>query len=207
MTTRRLVRGLGSGLACAAVLAAGCTPRPCDSAINPSGARYQVDVDGIYPIASVYSTGEGWTVSTGTPSCNGTDGLASGTVIQLRTVGQMATNNGACENAKAVVLSGPSALTLEGVAASPPSFVSTVNPEVVMYSATNVGFGDCSGVTLLMFFAGPGNLFASPQDGGGKEPAVMYRLFDPSSGSCSRCEDNFVVQLFDGTEDDGSTNN
>lgn len=188
---------MGSGFICAAILASGCTPAPCDSALDPNGARYQVDIDGIYDTTNVYSSNEGWTVGSGTPSCGGADGLGPGATLQIKTVGQSVNNNSACQAVNADLIAAPAALTIGGVSATTPPMVR--DPQVVMYAVTDVTFAGCEGTSVLEFFAGPGNVFAPPNDAGILQPAVMYRLFQPSSGSCALCQDNFVVQLFDGT--------
>jgi hypothetical protein len=64
-----------------------------------------------------------------------------------------------------------------------------------MYVAEAVTIGGCGGALGLGIRAGaPGELFAPPTTGQ-LPPALLYRLFVPSSGSCPPCDDNFVIQF------------
>jgi hypothetical protein len=179
----------------------GCSAKLCDGAINPNNTEYLVDIDSLYSESQFYSSLEGDFLTSGTPSCNGADGLAPGAALTFKTTGRMAIQQNICDNVTAALISGPAGLTLQGNTVVNPTNIDTAKGKVAMYSLTDVSFGNCTGTMIVEFVSGPGNVFAPPIDGGLFQPVIMYRLFSPSTGTCAVCNDNFVVQFFDQTAD------
>ncbi|HEY4394986.1 MAG TPA: hypothetical protein VGP64_13035 [Polyangia bacterium] len=182
------------------VTIAGCGQKLCEPQIDVNGAVYDVSIARVYGAGEVYNTVEGnvWNPSTTmyTPLCDGIDGLNVGAVLQFQTIGETTGEAPGCSQAVAELVAGPSGLTIDGRLSQLPTWGPDLRVSTdVMYALPNVTFGDCSGTLMLEFFDRPGDFFGVPANDGGYQPAVMYRLFYPSSGSCSLCNDNFVVQV------------
>jgi hypothetical protein len=179
---------------------ASCDKKLCEPQIDVNGAVYDVSIARVYNMGEVYNTVEGnvWNPSTTmyTPLCNGIDGLDVGAVLQFNTIGETPGENQGCSQAVAELVSGPSGLTIDGRLSQLPTWGPDLRTSTdVMYALPNVTFGGCSGTLMFEFFDRPGDFFGAPVNDGGYQPAVMYRLFYPSSGTCSLCNDNFVVQV------------
>jgi len=196
---RRTIRThlLCSCLALRAAALTACTPKLCDTAIDPNNAQYDVNVVRIYSVSEFYSTLQGYSWSSDTPSCDGIDGIAPGSLLRFETIGQMPIQHGQCNNVTAEVAVGPNGLIIQDNILTAPPGITVDRAGVVMYAMMDATFGDCAGQLVIEFYAGPGNVFAPPVDAGGYQPAVMYRLFYPAAGSCPRCNDNFIVQFVD----------
>jgi hypothetical protein len=173
-----------------------CTPKLCDPAIDPNNAQYDVSVSRIYTMSEFYSTFQGDSFTSGTPSCGGIDGIGPGSVLRFRTTGQTPIQHGQCNNVTAELVAGPAELTIQENTSTIPLGITPSRAGVVMYAMMNATFATCAGELVFEAFAGPGNVFAPPiTDGGGRQPAILYRFFYPSNDSCPACQDNFVVQF------------
>jgi hypothetical protein len=177
------------------LLSAGCEKRCMESA-DPD-AKYNVTVSDIYNAqrnGAINYPGGLDVDSTGT--CAGIDGIASGASIELRATGEADNHVGTCYLVSAQLVSAPPQLTLLGPSSNGPARTQITGSGAFMYSLEDVTVGGCTGVWVLGFFDGgnSGGIFAKAV-AGGPPPAILYRLFLPSSGSCSICDDNFVVQL------------
>ena len=63
-----------------------------------------------------------------------------------------------------------------------------------VFATADVSFDACRGLTLEIFGASANGAFSTPVPGD-YPPVGVYRLFVPSEGTCSICDDNFACQL------------
>jgi len=190
-------------LACAVgilALALGCQNRICyDAGIDPSG-RYKVSVIDLYDTRSTFTYDGSLVMSNGldTPSCSQVDGIGPGATLELQAVGTVQNRNQNCELIAAKLVSAPSQIVpVDG--AGP--FLELARNEVaetsIMYAAEAAAIAGCSGgfgLSIRPGGGGLGGLFATPVTGR-LPPALLYRVFQPSSDTCQACADNFVIQI------------
>ena len=170
--TRALVVVVGACLS-----ALGCGLDPCNPAIDPNGGRYDVYVTGLPARAN----GDGSAYAASTGSCAGFDGLVPGATLSFETVGANENQGALCRSALAELLTGPAALTPRSASSDPLSGRPAIAAAPFMTAFANVSTPACSGASVFLFL----------------EYGSLYRLFLPSSGGCSTCDDTFAIQLID----------
>jgi hypothetical protein len=159
----------------ACLLALGCGVEPCNPAIDPNGGRYDVYVDTLYPFASTMNDRPG-VASRG--SCAGFDGVVPGATLTLETAGAIG-NIGFCRSVVAGFLTAPSALTPLPAPSDPLEDGRDFYGQLFMEARADVATADCSGLAIFLFFEG----------------GTMYRAFEPASGTCLPCDDNFSIEM------------
>jgi len=191
-------------LACAVgllALALGCQDRICYNAgIDPSGGRYKVSVVDLYDTQSTFTYDGSLVMSNGraTASCSQVDGIGPGATLELQAVGTVQNSTQNCELIAANLVSAPSQIApVDGAG----QFLALARAQVaqtsVMYAAESAAIAGCIGGFALSIRPGGGGLgglFATPVTGR-LPPALLYRIFLPSSDTCQACADNFVIQI------------
>jgi hypothetical protein len=154
---------------------AGCGTDPCNPAIDPNGGRYDVYVGDLYPSDSTANDRHGF-ASQG--SCAGFDGVVPETTLTFETFGAIETAE-FCRSTVAEILTGPPDLTPLPAPTDPLSDEGSGYGPLFMEARASVAAGGCSGLAIFLFFeAGP-----------------MYRVYEPATGSCPPCDDNFAVTM------------
>jgi hypothetical protein len=177
----------------------GCEPRRCLEAADPYG-RYDVSVVDLYNSQSRfhYVTGQGWSYYMSQGSCGAFDGVMPGASLQLQGTGEVANTSQTCKFVTAKLSSAPAAVTLLGPSSDAGANLVARGSDNFLHAIEDVTVGTCSGVAVVELFAGgaPGGVYSAPIEGA-FPPAILYRLFLPStvSSSCSPCDDNLVIQL------------
>jgi hypothetical protein len=163
----------------ACLSALGCGLDPCNPAIDPNGGRYDVYVTGLPSRAS--SSGDGSSYAASTGSCAGFDGIVPGATLSFQTVGANEDQGALCRSAVAELLTGPAALTPRSASSDPLAGRLALAAAPFMTAFADAATPTCSGASVLLFL----------------EDGWLYRLFLPSSGDCSVCDDSFAIQLID----------
>lgn len=190
MTLSRII-----GLAVVGLLAEPACERQCEPSLDPT-AKYQVAVLDVYNAQSQYYYD--WMPPTYPDSgtCSGIDGLVPGASLNVQATGRVSNPDGTCYEVTAQVLSGPSELGLVGWSSDEVAGDEVRGTSAFMYSVESVTAGGCAGSWALGYYngGGPGGIFAAPV-AGKLPPAIVWRLFLPSTPSCQPCEDDFAIQL------------
>jgi len=175
------VRSAGSLLVFVGVClsALGCGLDPCNPAIDPNGGLYDVYVTGLQSRPSMIGDGLSYAASTG--SCAGFDGIGLYATLSFQTVGANENQGALCRSVEAELLTGPPALTPRSASSNPLSGRPEIAAAPFMTAFANVETPTCSGAVVFLFL----------------EYGSLYRLFLPSGGDCSACDDAFAIQLID----------
>ena len=177
------------------LLSTGCEQR-CMEAADPN-AKYKVTVSDVYNAQrNPFSNYPGGFDAQSSGTCSGMDGIGAGASLELQATGQTDSHNGVCYLVTADLVSAPLQLTLLGQSPNGTARDQISRSGAFMYLLEDATAGGCAGVWTLGFFDGgnSGGIYAKPV-AGGPPPAILYRLFLPSGGSCPACDDNFAVQL------------
>lgn len=175
---------------------AGCGGGLCNENIDQHG-RYQIDAVDVYNQQSKFifnGARAAYYMSTG--ACSGVDGIDTGALLELQATGSVSDGTKDCQYVTANVTSAPQQITLQGPSSDPYATADARYGDTFMYAVENVAVAGCTGVMVLNLFGGgaEGGLFSTPVEGD-FPPAILYRLFLPSTGVCQPCDDNFVIQL------------
>jgi hypothetical protein len=173
----------------------GCSEPPCDSALSPN-ATYSVHLIDDYTSASRfrYSVVNGDSYP-GAGRCQAIDGFQVGAAFTLHGNGEESARNNICEYVTADLEGAPTGVTVVGPGTDALALNRTAGTEG-LYAVADVKTSDCAASILLKLYGGgaAGGMFSTPVDGD-YPPAVIYRLFVPSSGSCQVCDDNFAASV------------
>jgi hypothetical protein len=146
-----------------------------------------------------YQMNSGFEV-TDVASCAGSDGIASGAVLELQKKDDVPDFHGTCEYVSAELVSGPSQITVLGLSSDSQAIRMAQNSWDFIYSVDQVQVGSCAGILTLELGFGDGasrDIYATPIPGR-DSPVILRRLFQPSDPACTPCGDPFVVQLSKG---------
>jgi hypothetical protein len=175
------------------LLLGGCTPRLCDEQLSASG-QYTVRILDFERDGGQFKYEPGWinAFSEPTASCAGFDGMVVDSSVQLRALGTVDDAVKTCRRIEASVVSLPSPTVLVADNPHPSAGLSARGD---LYGSADVTINDCPGeMSLQIFGASAKGPYSKPVPGEAP-PAVLYRLFVPSTACLQRCEDNFAVQL------------
>ncbi len=190
---------IGLPLVMMAVVASGCNDRLCyDVGIDPNG-RYRASLVETYDMQGHFTYDHSLAVNAGlaTGSCAGFDGIAAPTVLELQGKGTVDNSNRNCKLITADLVAAPSEIVPGSDSAQSDAREAQLQVADIslMYVAEAATIGGCGGALGIGIRPGAaGQLFATPMTGT-LPPALLYRLFVPSIGSCQPCEDSFVIQL------------
>jgi hypothetical protein len=98
--------------------------------------------------------------------------------------------------ATADLVSGPAEMTILGPSTNEVAVNQARIGDSLMYAVTDVNVAGCMEAMALAVLPGEaaGGILSTPVPGQ-PPPAVLFRYFAPTSGGCSVCNDDFVVQL------------
>jgi hypothetical protein len=190
-------------LACAVgILApvAGCQESLCHDAGIDSSGRYKIGVMDLYNEQSAFTYNGSLVVSAGGASrgtCAQMDGIGPGVSLELQAVGTVEDSTQTCKLIAANLLSAPSQIVQsDPFAQADQSYArNQIQQYALMYAAIGVTVSGCAGgLGLAILPGGPSGAFA-PAVPGELPPALLYRIFTPSSGTCLACGDNFAIQI------------
>jgi hypothetical protein len=181
---------------------AGCQSRLCaPEGLNTSGEvlsativePYTPNGDFIYDPQVVLGSGP-------TAPCPGNDGLVQGAAVEFRTAGTVDNGTKTCQLITAKTIALPAPITAVSDDTDPLTNAQVSHDQAIIYSAENVSVNGCAGAYAFALISGDatGGIFSTPV-AGTRPPAVLYRLFLPSTSACQLCFDTFVVQLTQGT--------
>jgi hypothetical protein len=174
----------------------GCSTRLCDSDMPTSGQLTVSAIDVYGPGGRFASRpGDGASNPKAQMSCAGIDGIAAGTSLGLTIKGQASDRNHTCNLVVADLTAPPTGLSVTGPSTNPTAMAMATGTEG-LYVLAEVKTATCGGTLLLELFegGGAGGLLSQPKDGD-YPPAIIYRLFLPSSGTCQPCQDNFSASV------------
>ncbi len=174
----------------------GCSEPLCEPALSPK-ETYSVHLIDDYTSASRFTysgvTGDRYPGSVG--SCQAIDGFEIGASFTLRGHGEQSYRNNLCEYVTADFENPPAGLTIVGPSTNALALNRAMATEG-LYAVADVKTSSCEGAILVELFNGgsAGGFFSTPVDGD-RPPAVIYRLFVPSTGPCQICDDNFAASV------------
>jgi hypothetical protein len=184
------------GAALAAVLVGGCDHPLCtDVGIDPHGS-YRATVVAAYEEQGSF-TYQKSLIQASYASCGALDGIGPGTELEFRATGRVDDKNKICQLIKSDLVSAPAAVVPADSSSQADAIVAQqqVSELSAMFAGEAVTIGDCGGGFGVSIRPGaPGQLFATPT-AGQLPPALLYRVFIPTSGGCTPCDDNFVIQF------------
>jgi hypothetical protein len=176
---------------------AGCgilEPRLCDEQFDV-GERYGVNLIELQSATSMFKSNPGITTAAyyeSSGSCSGQDGLVAGSRLIVQGNGKFLHSSRSCNIVRATIEAVPPPSTIERARTDTPA---GLGPGGGIFATADVSFGGCRGEMVLEIFgASADGAFSMPVPGE-YPPVGVYRLFLPSEGTCSICDDNFAGQL------------
>ena len=181
---------------------AGCVSRLCaPEGLSTSGEVLSATIVEPYTPSGDFTYNQQLVLGSGPPApCPGDDGLVQGASVKFRTAGTVENGPKTCELISAKTLAVPAPITAVSDNTDPLTNAQVARDQSIIYSAENISVNGCDGAYAFAIIAGgsPGGIFSTPVPGM-LPPALLYRLFLPSSSACQVCFDSFVVQLAKGT--------
>lgn len=176
--------------------APGCGEKLCDPELSTSGS-YTIHLIDAYTAGGPfqYSIALGDSDPESSGSCQGIDGLQPNASFTLRGNGEASERHDLCEYVTAAFGTTPNALTIVRPTTNMQAIHQAMGTDD-LYAIADVKVGTCSGTIVVELFstAATGGIFSTPVDGA-LPPAVVYRLFLPSTGPCQACDDNFAASV------------
>jgi len=169
-------------------------PRLCDDDVS-AGGRYGVSLIELQDDMSMFRSNPGATTAAyykASGSCSGRDGVLPGSTLVLQGEGKFLHSSRACSIVRARIEELPSPSTIEGARTDAPSGLAV---QAAIFATADVVFGECRGQMAIEIFGASANGPFSTPVPGDYPPVGFYRLFVPSEGPCSICEDNFAGRL------------
>jgi hypothetical protein len=199
MRTHHHSRLASWGAALAAALTGGCDHPLCSDVGIDSHGRYRATVVALYEEQGAFTYQQSLVQSSGFSkgSCGALDGIGPGATLEFKATGTVDNKNALCKLITAEVVSRPPEIVPgDSSSQADEEFARRqVSESSSMFAGEAVTIGDCEGAFGVSIRPGaPGELFATPTPGQ-LPPALLYRLFVPTSGGCTPCDDTFVIQF------------
>lgn len=180
---------------------AGCTTRLCaPEGLSSSGEVLSATIVEPYTATGDFTYDQQIVLGNGpTAPCPGNDGLVQGASVEFRTAGMVDNGTKTCQLIRAQTIAVPAPITAVSDDTDPLTNAQVEHDQSIIYSAEQVSVNGCDGAYDFAILSGdsPGGIFSTPV-AGMRPPAVLYRLFLPSTSACQLCFDTFVIQLAKG---------